>query len=274
MFDKIIYLTQSACSIGYTAGFAIFSLEIRWYALSYIIGLLLGQKYITYILKKDIINDKIQHKLIENFLLWAIIGILIGGRIGYIIFYNINYYINNFIEIFYLWEGGMSFHGGLIGILISIVIFSKKYNLNFFSITDLVASAAPIGIFFGRVSNFLNGELWGRPADLPWSIRFTKCAGDIYRHPSQLYEAFLEGIVLFFILYFCAIKLKYINTPGKITGIFCIFYSSFRIFSEFFREPDYQIGFIFLNFTMGMILSIPLFLIGIILIIKNKKERS
>ncbi len=273
MFENFINLTESACSLGYTAGIEIFSLEIRWYALSYIIGLLLGQRYIYFILKFNVKKPIIEAKFIENFLLWAIIGILIGGRIGYIIFYNLEYYLNNLSKIFYLWEGGMSFHGGLIGISTAIIIFCLKSKLKILSMCDLIAIAAPIGIFFGRITNFLNGELWGRPSELPWAIKFSKCAGNIYRHPSQLYEAFLEGILLFFILYFCTIKLKFIDSPGKLTGLFCILYSLFRIFSEFFREPDDQLGFIFHNLTMGMLLSTPIFLIGLILIIKSKMKR-
>jgi len=271
MFDKFIYLTDSACSIGYTAGFSIFSLEIRWYALSYILGLLLGQKYINFILKTNNLYN-IQPKFIEKFLLWAVFGILLGGRIGYVLFYNLEYYLIYPIKILYLWEGGMSFHGGLLGILISIIIFTKRHNIKLLKFTDLICAAAPIGIFLGRISNFLNGELWGRASDLPWAVKFSKCAGNIYRHPSQLYEAFLEGILLFIILYFCIFKLKHINYSGKITGFFCILYPSFRIISEFFREPDDQIGFIFLNFTMGMTLSFPILLIGIILLNKNKRK--
>ena len=163
MIDNFVYLIDSACSIGYSAGFSIFSLEIRWYALSYILGILLGQKYINYILKLNVSVNYLEPKVIDKFMLWAILGILLGGRIGYIIFYNLEYYSNNFEKIFYLWEGGMSFHGGLIGILLSIIIFSIKNNIKILFLTDLISIAAPIGIFLGRISNFLNGELWGRP---------------------------------------------------------------------------------------------------------------
>jgi len=272
MFDKLIYLTESVCSLGYTAGFSIFSIEIRWYALSYILGLILGQKYINIILNTNNFKNSISSKFIEKYLLWAVFSIIIGGRIGYVLFYNLEHYLLNPIKILYLWEGGMSFHGGLLGILVSIIIFTKKHNIKLLSFSDLICAAAPIGIFLGRISNFLNGELWGRPSDLPWAIKFSKCAGNIYRHPSQLYEAFLEGILLFSIIYFCIFKLKYINYSGKITGLFCILYSFFRIISEFFREPDAQIGFIFLNFTMGMTLSFPLLLIGVYLLKNNKRE--
>ena len=166
----------------------------------------------------------------------------------------------------------MSFHGGILGMLLAIIIFTKKHNIKLLKLSDLICAAAPIGIFLGRISNFLNGELWGRPSDLPWAIQFTKCAGNIYRHPSQLYEAFMEGILLFIILYFCTFKLKYINYSGKITGLFCILYSIFRIISELFREPDAQIGFIYINLTMGMTLSFPMLLAGIFILIKNKRE--
>mgnify|MGYP001166740660 FL=1 len=274
MFDKFIYLTESACSLGYTAGFSILSFEIRWYALSYILGILLGQKYINYIIKLNFSKTFITSELIDKFLIWAILGILVGGRIGYITFYNIEYYFNNPFKIFYLWEGGMSFHGGVIGIVISIFLFSTKNNIKFLSLTDLIATAAPIGIFLGRISNFLNGELWGRASEMPWAVKFSKCGGNIYRHPSQLYEAILEGVILFIILYFCITKFKHLENPGKITGLFCIFYALFRIISELYREPDFQIGFILANLTMGMLLSIPLLIIGLYLIGHNKREKN
>ncbi len=269
MFDKIIYLTGSACSIGKTVGFSIFTIDIRWYAFAYILGLILGQIYIKILLKTKLQNNKISPQNIEKFLLWAMLGILLGGRIGYVLFYNLDFYLSYPTKIFYLWQGGMSFHGGLIGILLAMIIFCKKYKIPFLSFTDLICAAAPIGIFLGRITNFLNGELWGRPSNLPWAINF-KCAGDITRHPSQLYEAFLEGIIIFTIIYFLINKLKLLNYPGRITGLFCFLYALFRIIIEFFREPDAQIGFIMFNFTMGIILSLPLLLIGMFLLIKNK----
>ena len=268
MFEQIFKFTETACSIGLTSGFAIFSLEIRWYALSYIFGLLLGQIYLKDIIKLDVYKNIINEKHIENFLLWAMLGIIIGGRLGYVIFYNLPYYIINPLQILYVWQGGMSFHGGLIGITLSMYIFTKINNFRFLSLTDLICAAAPIGIFLGRISNFLNGELWGKKSELPWAIIF-KCAGNSSRHPSQLYEAFFEGIIIFIVLYYCIFKTKILDSPGKISGLFCILYSISRIFIEFFREPDRHIGALYYNYTMGMVLSIPLLFLGIYLYSNN-----
>ena len=273
MFDQIIKFTENACSIGFTSGFSLFSMEIRWYALSYIFGLILGKVYIKKIIKSN--NITINSKHIENFLLWAMLGIIIGGRLGYVIFYNFPYYLVNPIKIFYVWHGGMSFHGGLIGIILSSYIFTKINNLRLISLTDLICAAAPIGIFLGRISNFLNGELWGRESNLPWAIVF-KCAGPNTRHPSQLYEAFFEGFLIFIILYYCIFKNNLLNKTGKISGMFCILYGCSRFFIEFFREPDRHIGTLYYNYTMGMILSAPLIILGIYLYLqadnKLKKE--
>ena len=275
MIDEFIRLTETSCSLGLTSGFSLFSIEIRWYALSYIFGLILGQIYIKNIIKSN--DNRISEKHIENFLLWAMLGIIIGGRLGYVIFYNFSYYILNPMKILYVWQGGMSFHGGLIGIIISSYIFTKINNLRLLSLTDLICSAAPIGIFLGRISNFLNGELWGKKSELPWAIIF-KCAGPNTRHPSRLYEAFFEGVLIFVILYFCIVKNKLLDKPGKISGLFCILYGCSRIFIEFYREPDRHIGALYYNYTMGMLLSIPLIILGIYLYSKTnykiKKNKS
>ena len=269
MIDQFIKLTETACSLGLTSGISIFSLEIRWYAISYILGLILGQLYIKNIIKIKKYKNIINHIHIDNFLIWAMLGIIIGGRLGYILFYNFSFYINSPIKILYVWQGGMSFHGGLIGITISMLLFTIKNNLKFLSFTDLICAAAPIGIFLGRISNFLNGELWGKESSLPWAIVF-KCAGTTSRHPSQLYESFLEGIIIFSVLYYCIFKLNFLNIPGKVSGLFCILYASSRIIIEFFREPDRHIGLIYSYFTMGMFLSIPILLIGLYLCLYKK----
>ncbi len=269
MIDQFIKLTETACSLGLTSGLSIFSLEIRWYAISYILGLILGQLYIKNIITIKKYKNIINHIHIDNFLIWAMLGIIIGGRLGYILFYNFSFYINSPIKILYVWQGGMSFHGGLIGITLSMLLFTIKNNLKFLSFTDLICAAAPIGIFLGRISNFLNGELWGKESSLPWAIVF-KCAGTTSRHPSQLYESFLEGIIIFSVLYYCIFKLNFLNKPGKVSGLFCILYASSRIIIEFFREPDRHIGLIYSYFTMGMFLSIPILLIGIYLCLHKK----
>jgi phosphatidylglycerol---prolipoprotein diacylglyceryl transferase len=236
--------------------FQFFSLEIRWYSLAYIIGIILGWLYC----KKKLIKDFYILKLFDDFITYLIVAIILGGRLGYILFYNLKYYLDNPVEILMVWNGGMSFHGALIGIIIASILFSKKHNTNSFIFLDLVALSAPIGIFFGRIANFINSELYGRATDLPWSVQFV-LIDNIKRHPSQLYEAFFEGIILFFLLgYF--FKKGYLKVPGKISSLFLIFYSLFRFFIEFFRSPDPQIGYLILNLTFGQLISILFFMIG------------
>ena len=246
--------------------FEVFSLEIRWYSLAYIFGIVLGWIYC----KKKLIKDPIILDLFDDFITYLIIGIILGGRIGYALFYNFSYYINNPLEILMVWNGGMSFHGGLIGVILSCVIFGKKHKINSFIFLDLVALSAPIGIFFGRVANFINSELYGRATDLPWGVQFV-LIDNIKRHPSQIYEAFFEGIILFFILNYL-FRRKYIVTPGKLSALFLIFYSLFRYSLEFFRVPDPQIGFLFLNSTLGQIISLLFFVIGVLLFYLKKNE--
>lgn len=246
--------------------------NIYWYSISYIVGILLGYFYCIQIIKKN--NSKVTPKQIYNIFEWIILGIIIGGRLGHIIFYDISYYTDKPWEIFYLWEGGMSFHGGLIGVSISTILFSKKHKIPILSIGDLIAMAAPIGLFFGRIANFINGELYGRIANLPWCIIFP--AGGLEpRHPSQLYEALLEGILLFYILFFIN---KFSNVrhkfPGLIIGIFIFGYGIARIFVEFFREPNIVIYFFSNEITMGQLLSIPLLIIGLITIIFAIKQKN
>jgi len=228
----------------------IFSLEIRWYSLAYIFGILFAWMYC----KKILIKDRNISKLFDDLISYLIIGIILGGRLGYVAFYNPKYYLNNLIEIPMIWQGGMSFHGGLLGVLIATIIFSKKHNLDKYVFLDLISASAPIGIFLGRISNFINSELYGRETDVFWSVTFAK-VDDVSRHPSQIYEAFLEGLILFIIM-FLFTKKNYLLKPGLISYLFLIFYSLFRFAVEFYRVPDEQIGFIFLNLTMGQIISI------------------
>jgi|TARA_X000000368_G_C23041926_1_gene717347 prolipoprotein diacylglyceryl transferase len=239
--------------------FQVFSVDIRWYSLSYIFGLIFGWIYC----QKILIKDNLKKKLFDDYILYIIIGIIIGGRLGYVIIYNPIYYIENLKEILMIWNGGMSFHGALIGITISTIIFCKKNNENIFYFLDLVSLSAPIGIFFGRISNFINSELYGRETDVVWSVKFIQ-VDNLDRHPSQIYEAFFEGIVLFIILNF--LYKKSIYRPGIISSLFLIFYSIFRFTIEFLREPDAQIGLVYSNMTMGQIISILTIMIGLILI--------
>ncbi len=245
-----------------------FSFEIRWYSLAYIVGILFG-----WILSKKIFISNIEIKVkFDDYITFLILGIIIGGRLGYIFFYNFGYYSTNLLDIFKIWQGGMSFHGGLIGIIISSIWFAKKNNQNPFQYLDIVSLVAPIGIFFGRIANFINSELYGIETNLPWGVKFIQ-VDDLYRHPSQLYEAFFEGIILFIILLYFRNK-GLMKTPGLISGLFLIFYSIFRFVIEFFRAPDLQIGYLFLNLTMGQIVSLIFFLIGILIITNyaNKKK--
>ena len=246
--------------------FQILSFEIRWYSLAYITGILIG-----WILAKKIFIKNLEiNKKFDDYIAYLIIGIIIGGRLGYILFYNFNYYIQNLLDIFKIWEGGMSFHGGLIGIIFASIIFAKKNNQNPFLYMDIVALVSPIGIFFGRIANFINSELYGTVTNVSWAVTFVK-VDNFSRHPSQLYEALLEGIFLFLILIY--FKNKFLNKPGVISGLFLIFYSIFRFFIEFYRVPDEQLGYIFLNFTMGQVISLIFMLSGILLFYFKNENR-
>ena len=238
-----------------------FSMEIRWYSLAYILGILIG-----WILARKIFitNDKLKDEF-DDFISYIILGIIIGGRIGYVLIYNPEYYFKNLSEILKIWEGGMSFHGGLIGIIIASFLFAKKNNQKPLVYLDIVSIVAPIGIFFGRLANFVNSELYGIETNLPWGVKFLQ-VDNLYRHPSQLYEAIFEGIILFLILIYFRNK-GFLKYPGLISGIFLIFYSIFRFIIEFFRVPDAQLGYLFFNLTMGQIISIVFLVFGIYLII-------
>jgi len=246
--------------------FVMFSLEIRWYSLAYIVGIALGWAYC----KKKLIKDPRVYNLFDDFITYLIIGIILGGRLGYALFYNFGYYIKNPLEVLMVWNGGMSFHGGLIGVIFASTLFANKHKINQFIFLDLVALSAPIGIFFGRIANFINSELYGRATDMPWGIHFI-LIDNIKRHPSQLYEAFLEGIILFLILQYF-FKKNYSQIPGKISALFLIFYSLFRFFVEFFRSPDEQIGYLILNLTLGQLISLLFIIVGIFLLYLKKNE--
>jgi len=248
-------------------------IEIRWYSLSYIIGITLGWVYAAKIIK-IYRNEKFFEKLnFDDFIIYLVLGIIFGGRLGYVIFYNLEYYLSQPIEIFEIWKGGMSFHGGLLGVIISIFIFSRVKNISFFILSDIVSCAAPIGLFLGRIANFINGELYGKISNLPWAIIFPQ-GGNVARHPSQIYEALLEGLILFLIVNFFSIKKRLILKNGFSSAIFLIFYSIFRIFSEIFREPDEHIGFIFGYFSMGTLLSFLTLLTGFLIIFFTKKNEQ
>ena len=248
-------------------------IEIRWYSLAYIIGIVLGwwlgKKIIINILKK--INLKFQYNDFDDLVTYIIISIILGGRLGYVFFYNIEYYISNPINIVKVWEGGMSFHGALIGVIIGTYLFSRKRNVPVFFLLDVVACVSPIGIFFGRIANFINAELIGKVSTAPWSVIFP-ATDMLSRHPSQLYQAFLEGILLFFILNIIILKKNY--KVGTCSYLFLILYGTFRIFSEQFREPDVQLGYVFNTLSMGSLLSFLMIIVGLIILKILKKNEA
>ena len=247
--------------------FQIISFEIRWYSLAYILGIIIG----WILCKKIFIKNLDINQKFDDYITYIIIGIIIGGRVGYVLFYNFNYYINNIFDIFKIWQGGMSFHGGLLGIIVASILFAKKNNQDAFLYTDLVSLVAPIGIFFGRLANFINSELYGKVTEVPWAVTFVQ-VDNLSRHPSQLYEAFFEGVILFILLLYFRNK-NFLAKPGLISGLFLIFYSVFRFCIEFFRVPDEQIGYLIFNLSMGQIISLVFIMIGtIVFYIKNENK--
>jgi phosphatidylglycerol:prolipoprotein diacylglycerol transferase len=238
-------------------------ISVYWYGLSYAVGIIIGLWYAKRLINKH--NLQLTERDLDNFSVSVILGMIFGGRLGYVLLYDFQKYLSNPQDILAIRDGGMSFHGAVIGIAISTLIFSWRNKIRLLLLTDLVTIVAPIGIFLGRIANFINCELYGRQTDFWTGVLFP--FDSVPRHPSQLYEAFLEGVVLFFIMVLSSKKVHY---EGFSTGVFLVFYSLFRIFCELFREPDAQIGFIIANVSMGQLLSIPLLLIGLMLIIMNK----
>jgi phosphatidylglycerol:prolipoprotein diacylglycerol transferase len=245
---------------------AIGPFAIRWYALAFIVGLVGGWFYIGLFLRQP--PHIMTRPQLSDFFTWAIVGVIAGGRIGYVSFYQAPYYFDNPLEILFVWQGGMSFHGGLIGVVVAIIWFARRRNIPMFALGDLVAIAAPIGLLLGRMANFVNGELYGRVTDVPWGVVFPGAVvapGEVNgpRHPSQLYEAALEGLVLFIVMFILVRFTKVRTRPGLLMGIFLIGYGASRILVELFREPDVQIGFLANGTTLGQWLSVPLLVAGI-----------
>ena len=241
-------------------------LAIRWYSLAYIAGILIGWRYIVGLAKQK--PGVIDNAAIDDLIVWLVFGIILGGRLGYVLFYKPGYYLANPIEALYVWQGGMSFHGGAIGVILALAIFSRKRGVALLPLADLVACAAPIGLFFGRIANFINGELFGRPADVAWAMVFPR-GGPEPRHPSQLYESFLEGLLLFLILAVLWRFTRLRDRPGALGGVFLLGYGAFRMFVEQFREPDAHLGFLVAGATMGQLLSLPLVAAGIWLLARK-----
>ena len=251
--------------------------QIRWYSIAYILGIIIGWMYATKIIKLTTINkynfEQIKTSHFNDLIIYLVIGIVLGGRLGYVTFYNFEYYSQNFLEIFKIWQGGMSFHGGLLGIIISTIIFSKKTKTNFFKFADIISCVAPIGIFLGRIANFVNGELYGKISTLPWSVIFPN-GGHLARHPSQIYEAILEGIFLFILINYFALKKQLLFKTGYISGIFLILYAILRILSESFREPDIHLGYFFNYFSLGTLLSLITLIAGLLIVLSIKKNEQ
>lgn len=241
--------------------------SIRWYGLMYLIGFVCSYLIVKREIKKR--GLRVEKDFLENLYFCLILGLLIGARLGYVFFYNLTYYIHHPFEVLAIWYGGMSFHGGLIGVILCAWIFAKIKKFDFFTLTDMLVLSAPIGIGLGRIGNFINGELYGRITNVPWAMVFPE-GGPFPRHPSQLYEAVLEGVVLFVILWFLKDKFK---SSGVLSSLFLIFYGVFRFFVEFFREPDPQIGYILQIFTMGQILCTIMIISGSLLFIYRIQKR-
>jgi phosphatidylglycerol:prolipoprotein diacylglycerol transferase len=234
---------------------------IRWYALAYVVGILLGWRYTRALVARG--DNPVTPDMLDDFVTWAVLGIVLGGRLGYVLFYQPVFYAQHPAQIIAVWHGGMSFHGGLIGMILAMALFARRRGLRFFHLTDVVAAATPIGLFFGRLANFINGELFGRPSDVPWAMVFPTDPEHLPRHPSQLYEAGLEGLLLFAILAVATWRFRALRRPGLVSGLFLIGYALCRMAVEFFREPDPQLGYLMGGITMGQLLSLPMLAFGI-----------
>ena len=244
-------------------------LAIRWYALAYIAGLVLGWRIMRRVCEQP--PAILSPLKIDDFLLWAAMGVILGGRLGYILFYKPGFYLDHPLAILTLWEGGMSFHGGLLGVIVAILAFALRNGVRPFMLSDLVSIVAPIGLFFGRLANFINGELWGRASDVSWAMIFPR-GGSLPRHPSQLYQAFFEGVLLLLAVVAVWRFTDGRRRPGLLTGVFCVGYGLARIVGELFREPDAHLGYLWGPLTMGMLLSLPMLAFGGWLIIRAYRQ--
>ena len=241
---------------------------IRWYALAYVASLLLGWQLMRLLARRGI--TRMRQVDVDDFLIWATIGVVLGGRLGYVLFYNPGYYLENPLDALATWRGGMSFHGGLLGVIVATVWFARRRKLSLFDVADPLAVTVPIGLFLGRISNFINGELYGRVSDVPWAMVFP-FGGAEPRHPSQLYQAGLEGLVLFVVLMWLALGTDAAKRRGLLSGVFLTGYAIARIIAELFREPDAHIGFLAGGATMGQLLSVPMLIAGLWLMARARR---
>ncbi|MBZ0218416.1 MAG: prolipoprotein diacylglyceryl transferase [Fimbriimonadaceae bacterium] len=247
---------------------------VRWYALAYIAGLILAWIYAARLVRRDDLwtgASPVSRSQIDDLIVWAAFGIIIGGRLGYVLFYNFGFYADNPLEILTVWRGGMSFHGGFLGITIAVILFAFRHRLPVMTLGDLAAAGAPIGLFFGRIANFINGELFGRVTDVSWAVEFPT-GGGLPRHPSQIYEALLEGLVLFLVIRYLIVAKRALRRPGLIFGVFLAGYGLARIFAEFFRQPDVHLGYFWGFITMGMLLSLPMVIGGLAIILWARRK--
>lgn len=242
-------------------------LQVHWYGLAYVVGILFAWWYAKRLVTNEELwpgEPPIKAVDIDDFLTWAVIGIILGGRLGYVLFYDLGTYLSNPLAIGMLWQGGMSFHGGLAGCILAMILFARSRGFNVFSLFDVIGPSATIGLFLGRLANFINQELFGKPTDLPWGVIFPITGDGVPRHPSQLYEGILEGLVLFFVLRYFTHSAKRFRTPGFVAGVFVAGYACARISVEFVRLPDEHIGYLAGGWlTMGMVLSLPILLVGL-----------
>jgi len=244
-------------------------IAIRWYALAYIAGLIGGWQYCLRLAKRA--PNIVTPRHIDDFVVWATVGVVLGGRLGFVLFYQPGHYLNNPLDILQVWKGGMSFHGGLLGVIVAMFLFGRRQGTGFFALADIVAAATPIGLFFGRLANFVNGELWGRVTDVSWGVIFPR-AGALPRHPSQIYEAGLEGILLFTILTVLVFRFDALRRTRLVSGTFLVGYGLARIVAETVREPDSYIGFLTFGTTWGQWLSVPMVLAGVYLIFTARRN--
>ena len=247
-------------------------ISLRWYALAYIVGIWLGYAYVSRLNRVRLSTPLLTTKQLEDLMVWAVVGIIIGGRLGYVCFYKFDYYLANPSEIIAIWKGGMSFHGGMVGVIAALYAFARRAGISYLRLMDLIACAAPLGLCLGRLANFINGELVGRVTDVPWGMIFVP--GEAPRHPSQLYQAGLEGLLLFMVLAFFAWRTPMLTKPGRIAGLFLLGYALLRSVAECFREPDAQLGFLWGGATMGQILCLPMALIGLYLLHHSRKKTA
>jgi len=235
-------------------------LAVRWYALAYIAGILIGWRWALSVARRT--PKHVSERDIDDFVVWATVGIVLGGRLGYVLFYKPGFYLFNPLEALQIWRGGMSFHGGLIGVVTAMVLFARRRGVRFWALADVIACATPIGLFFGRIANFVNAELYGRVSDVPWAMVFPTGSPEP-RHPSQLYQAFLEGVCVFAVMVVLERGLGKRERVGFLAGAFLVSYGIARMIGELFREPDAHLGFLFAHVTMGQLLSLPMVLFGI-----------